>query len=150
MSSPILFFLIINQQTATIARQFPKDDLTMLASVTGDTFAAIQATVQEVLRQHGIKSSLPRCTRSLLLQETSGHMLALLFAASITLSTIQAIQRLQQGMALMSDEEIGYWFVKCFGADAHHEWGIAAFCILLGTDDLSENHRRKSHVSFVR
>lgn len=137
MNSDVRFFLTINQQTATIAQQFPKDAPHVLASITGDAFAAIQTTVQEVLRRHGLKSSLPRRTRSLLLQEVSGHILALLFAASPTLPTPQAIQKLQQEMALMCDEEIGYWFVKCFGVDAHFAWGIAAFCVLLGTDGLS-------------
>lgn len=102
--------------------------------VDGLALVSAQDFVLDVLRSNHYKPTALQHARPsrLGLSEASGVRLSILFKAIASLSSLNSIRALQQGIWAMSDEEAYYWFSKCSGP--HGDRGVRALRILHGGD----------------
>lgn len=96
-------------------------------SIDGLALSSAWDIVLDILRANNhkpatVKTNKKRCLK---LNEESGVRLSLLFKAIASLSDLDHIRSLQQGITAMSDEEAYYWFAKCRNSN-----GIRALRVL--------------------
>ena len=80
-----------------------------------DTLHALADVIIETLRQNGYKATdLGAARRApFLLNEASGVRLGLIFLAVRPLSKANRIEQISQGVRVMTNEELFYWYSKC-------------------------------------
>lgn len=103
-----------------------------MGSIDGLALSSAQDIVFEVLRSNHYKPTVLQYSkkRCLGLNEESGVRLSLLFKTIAPLSNLDHIRTLQQAIEAMSDEEVYYWFSKCYGPNGRR--GLRALRMLFG------------------
>lgn len=116
--------LTILQRPYSILQNLPPAEV---GSIDGLALASAWEIVLDVLRSNHHKPAVLKANKkkSLGLSEESGVRLSLLFKAIASLSSLDQIRTLQQGIWAMSDEEAYYWFSKCRQAN-----GVRALQVL--------------------
>lgn len=145
-----LFTLIVQSSnsdaTATLFEHpFSANDthtpLKALESVTGLPLKCLHDDVLEALRanQHKPATLFQSKMVELKLNEVSGIRLAVLFKATASLSTVKTIRAMRKGIATMCDEEVYYWFAKCYYSN-YAARATEALRILHGVESDNEGH----------
>jgi hypothetical protein len=106
-----------------------------LARVTGLPFLALADEILDALRVNHHKPAVLSQKKPIELNEVSGIRLALLFKAIAPLSRVDPIRVMIRRIAAMSDEEIYYWFAKCYGEYA--DQATHALRVLYGVETVA-------------
>jgi hypothetical protein len=103
-----------------------------IGRIDGLALSSAWDMILEVLRSnHHPPAALQHDKKKRLgLNEESGVRLSLLFQVIAPLSDLDHIRVLQQAIWAMSDEEVYYWFSKCYGPNGWR--GVHALRILCG------------------